>query len=453
MIGARPSRFVVAADHSAEVTHLAMLDVPVPGDQPTGSAIGGSPRWWHMFHQVPDLPEALVYGRERTYLEWFFMNGCDQAGAIGDDDIAEYVRTYAQPGRNARRIQLLPRAFPGRRRQPRHVRVGSQTSDADAGTRRRRIARSWRPRSRIASPRCGLRGRRIDCGLRSFHSRGETDRARQSVARISREVSSCRFCFSSKSHSGTPRTTVPGESRLGKLRSLWNQVGAASNLGLAVWVVYGILYALGHWTAAAVAGLAIMLAIVARENRTANVKIIDLTSLGFFVLALIMLLTVGGQVFNRYHIILVWGVFAVVTWATILVGFPFTLQLARESARREVWREPLFRRVHLRLTTVWGVIFTLDTTLAVVALGGSYVRMLSVIIPGASMIFGFAFSRIYLARYRSRFGPPQDNAPRRVERISLARVNSPTGDDFARRLPVREFAEGPGLDFLVLGGK
>jgi len=127
--------------------------------------------------------------------------------------------------------------------------------------------------------------------------------------------------------------------------------------------VYGILYALGHWTAAAVAGLAIMLAILAGEMRTANVKIIDLTSLGFFVLALIMLLTVGDQIFNRYHIILVWGVFAVVTWATILVGFPFTLQLARESARQEVWREPLFRRVHLRLTTVWGAIFTLDTTL------------------------------------------------------------------------------------------
>ena len=168
--------------------------------------------------------------------------------------------------------------------------------------------------------------------------------------------------------------------------------------------MYGILYALGHWTAAAVAGLAIMLAIVAREKRTANVKIIDLTSLGFFVLALIMLLTVGDQVFNRYHIILVWAVFAVVTWATILVGFPFTLQLARESARREVWREPLFRRVHLRLTTVWGAIFTLDTTLAIVALGGSYVRLLSVIIPGATMIFGFVFSRIYLARYQSRFG-------------------------------------------------
>ena len=97
-----PVAFRLAADHPNEVTHLAMLDVPVPGDQPAGGtaadAIGRGARWWHLFHQVPDLPEALVYGRERLYLEWFYMNGCDVAGAIGDADIVEYVRTYSQPG-------------------------------------------------------------------------------------------------------------------------------------------------------------------------------------------------------------------------------------------------------------------------------------------------------------------------------------------------------------------
>jgi hypothetical protein len=85
------------------------------------------------------------------------------------------------------------------------------------------------------------------------------------------------------------RATGSGELRLVKVRSLWNRLAAASNLGFAVWVVYGILYALGHWTAAAVAGLAIMLAIVARESRTANVQIIDFIA-RFFVFALIMLL-------------------------------------------------------------------------------------------------------------------------------------------------------------------
>jgi pimeloyl-ACP methyl ester carboxylesterase len=93
-----PTAFRLAADHPKEVTHLVMLHVPVPGDQPAGAAIGGGARWHHLFHQLPDLPEALTYGRERIYLEWFFMNGCDQAGAFDDVDIAEYVRTYSQPG-------------------------------------------------------------------------------------------------------------------------------------------------------------------------------------------------------------------------------------------------------------------------------------------------------------------------------------------------------------------
>jgi pimeloyl-ACP methyl ester carboxylesterase len=93
-----PTAFRLAADHPAEVTHLAMLDAPVPGDQPSGAALGGAPRWHHLFHQVPDLPESLTYGRERIYLEWFFMNGCDQAGVFSDADVAEYVRTYSQPG-------------------------------------------------------------------------------------------------------------------------------------------------------------------------------------------------------------------------------------------------------------------------------------------------------------------------------------------------------------------
>ena len=47
---------------------------------------------------MPDLPEALTAGRERTYLEWFFSNGTDQAGVFSEEDIREYVRTYSQPG-------------------------------------------------------------------------------------------------------------------------------------------------------------------------------------------------------------------------------------------------------------------------------------------------------------------------------------------------------------------
>ena len=101
-----PVAFRLAADHPEPVTHLVMLDVPVPGDRAPGDGglinPRGATRWHHLFHQVPDLPEALTVGRERTYLEFFFMNGADQADTFSDADIAEYVRTYSQPGRCAR---------------------------------------------------------------------------------------------------------------------------------------------------------------------------------------------------------------------------------------------------------------------------------------------------------------------------------------------------------------
>ena len=47
---------------------------------------------------TPDLPEALVQGREREYLSWFFAAFCWQPGAITAADVDEYVRCYSQPG-------------------------------------------------------------------------------------------------------------------------------------------------------------------------------------------------------------------------------------------------------------------------------------------------------------------------------------------------------------------
>jgi len=96
-----PVAFRLAADHADAVSHLVMLDVPVPGDQPPGLEIGGTPRWHHPFNRVPDLPEALTFGRERIFLEYFFMNGTDQANVFSDGDIAEYVRTIRSRARCA----------------------------------------------------------------------------------------------------------------------------------------------------------------------------------------------------------------------------------------------------------------------------------------------------------------------------------------------------------------
>jgi pimeloyl-ACP methyl ester carboxylesterase len=58
----------------------------------------GGRRWHHQFHITPDLPEELIYGREKVYLSWFYRTFAYKPDSITDVDIAEYLRTYEQPG-------------------------------------------------------------------------------------------------------------------------------------------------------------------------------------------------------------------------------------------------------------------------------------------------------------------------------------------------------------------
>lgn len=105
-----PVAFRVAVDHPDAVTHLVLLDVGVPGDRPPGGAGAGAPKWWHLFHQVPNLPEALIFGRERMYLEFTVTAICDNP-VFTDADFGEYVRTYSQPGAMRAMCELY-RALP-----------------------------------------------------------------------------------------------------------------------------------------------------------------------------------------------------------------------------------------------------------------------------------------------------------------------------------------------------
>src|SRR6478672_7934290 len=57
-----------AAAHPTEVKKLAVMDFTIPGFGPPGRP----PLWWGIFHQIPDVPEALVQGKELIYLSWFY---------------------------------------------------------------------------------------------------------------------------------------------------------------------------------------------------------------------------------------------------------------------------------------------------------------------------------------------------------------------------------------------
>ena len=91
-----PCAFALACAAPRSVRTLTILDVTIPGIGPDISQ--GGRRWHHAFHMTPELPEALIAGREREYLGWFYREFCWQRDAITPADIDAYLRCYAKPG-------------------------------------------------------------------------------------------------------------------------------------------------------------------------------------------------------------------------------------------------------------------------------------------------------------------------------------------------------------------
>ena len=97
-----------AAAHPTEVRKLVIMELPFPGFTPP--QLQGK-IWWFPFHQVPDLPEALVQGKELNYLSWFYHNAAYNPAAITQTDINEYVSHYSAPGGMRAGFEYY-RAFP-----------------------------------------------------------------------------------------------------------------------------------------------------------------------------------------------------------------------------------------------------------------------------------------------------------------------------------------------------
>mgnify|MGYP000114647682 CR=1 FL=1 len=91
-----------AARYEREVQKLVLLDANIPGVTLRSAIVLGPENWksWHfLFNTIPDLPEALLTGRERTLIEWFFnRKTANQPGVFTAADIDEYERVYRQPG-------------------------------------------------------------------------------------------------------------------------------------------------------------------------------------------------------------------------------------------------------------------------------------------------------------------------------------------------------------------
>jgi pimeloyl-ACP methyl ester carboxylesterase len=102
--------YAYAQAYRDELTHLAMLDSPLPGTA-VFDKLRTDPRLWQFaFHNVRDLPELLVAGRERAYLQAFYYPRAFDPTAVSDTDLDVYASAYSAPGAMRAGFELY-RAF------------------------------------------------------------------------------------------------------------------------------------------------------------------------------------------------------------------------------------------------------------------------------------------------------------------------------------------------------
>lgn len=88
-----------ALDHPGLLTHLVLLDIaPTLEVFERMDAAGARERWHWLFHLVPDLPEALLAGREELYIRALIRLWAYDPSAIEEEAVQEYVRCFRLPG-------------------------------------------------------------------------------------------------------------------------------------------------------------------------------------------------------------------------------------------------------------------------------------------------------------------------------------------------------------------
>jgi pimeloyl-ACP methyl ester carboxylesterase len=98
-----------AAAHPNNVSKLVIMDFPFPGFLPP--EFGENGPWWFAFQQTPNLPEALVEGKEREYVSWFFKGLAYNPSAITEEDIDVFANHFSSPGGMRAAFEYF-RAFP-----------------------------------------------------------------------------------------------------------------------------------------------------------------------------------------------------------------------------------------------------------------------------------------------------------------------------------------------------
>ncbi|MFI6844516.1 hypothetical protein OG535_27570 [Kitasatospora sp. NBC_00085] len=174
------------------------------------------------------------------------------------------------------------------------------------------------------------------------------------------------------------------------------------------WIVYAVLPS-DRWQWAALAGLVVAVGVIVKRRSTGSgfdALIIETGSAGFFAVLAAVAFAKPDSAVHAYSAALSSCVLALIAGASLAIGKPFTLGIAKQSTPREVWHQPLFVRTNRVLTGVWATAFA--ATAAVLAALGHADQghsTTATLVQVAGFVIPMVFTNRYVATVQERARP------------------------------------------------
>ncbi|AEV86475.1 hypothetical protein ACWT_5458 [Actinoplanes sp. SE50] len=175
--------------------------------------------------------------------------------------------------------------------------------------------------------------------------------------------------------------------------------------GFAPWIVFGAVTAATDWTIGALAGLLATVLLIIRARRAgarADRLVLEYSNAAFFACAAVVALLQPHSPIASWTGPLSLAWIALTAWGSLVARRPFTLGIAKASAPREVWDNPVFHRTNLVITAVWAATFTVAAVL-LATLQAVHAGTAATIAVFLLYVIPIAFTRRYPAIVRARY--------------------------------------------------
>ncbi|KOV66210.1 hypothetical protein ADK64_11545 [Streptomyces sp. MMG1121] len=171
------------------------------------------------------------------------------------------------------------------------------------------------------------------------------------------------------------------------------------------WIVFAAVPS-GDWQWGSLAALAVAVVLIAQQRRAGagfDALVIEAGSAVFFAVLAAIAFTDPHSGVHDYSAALSSGTLAVIAAASLAVGRPFTLGIAKRTTPREYWTMKPFVRTNVIITAVWTAAFAVTAVaLAVLDHAGHAHTMPATLVQIAGFVVPMVFTVRYVAHVQAK---------------------------------------------------